>query len=208
MPTIEEFQLYPPGAKLPEAVEKARQEAAAREARLQWFREAKFGMFITWGLILRACRKLAGPGPEAPLRRMDRMGVADSACQYAAIADTWEPEAVRRRDVGQDAKAAGMKYMLITAKFHDGFLMYPSKITSYNLWDRSPWKRDPVKELAEACARQGLKFGVYWNHVYDWQDANARSRPTPKLSAGRNIDKYINEVSLPQLQAKCSSTIR
>jgi len=212
VPTIEEFQIYPPGAGGPRSVvaeklslsERTRQSASLQadekaDARTQWFREAKFGMFITWGLYSVPAGSWKGQELKHRYGEWIEWALPIPHTEYAAIADTWTPKQFDADTWVKIAKDAGMKYLLITAKFHDGFLMYPSKITSYNIHDRTPWKRDPVKELSEACARQGLKFGVYWNHVYDWQHPDAIT-PDAKASASRNLDKYIDEVSLPQLK--------
>lgn len=199
VPSIEEFQLLAPGAKLPEALETAKREEEQRAARTQWFREAKFGMFITWGLYSVPAGSWKGKELQHRYGEWIEWALPIPHAEYAAIADTWNPQKFDADAWVKTAKDAGMKYLLLTAKFHDGFLMYPSKITDYNIHDRTPWKRNPVRELSEACARQGLKFGVYWNHVYDWQHPDAIT-PDAKASAGRNLDKYIDEVSLPQLR--------
>ncbi len=199
VPTIEEFQLLAPGAKLPAALEQAQREEAARAARTQWFREAKFGMFITWGLYSIPAGSWQGQELKHRYGEWIEWALPMPHADYAALADTWVPKKFDADAWVKTAKDAGMKYLLLTAKFHDGFLMYPSRITAYNIHDRTPWKRDPVQELAAACARQGLKFGVYWNHVYDWQHPDALT-PDAKASAARNLDKYIDEVSLPQLK--------
>jgi alpha-L-fucosidase len=156
-------------------------------------------MFITWGLYSVPAGSWKGQELKHRYGEWIEWALPIPHAEYAAIADTWTPKQFDTDTWVKIAKDAGMKYLLITAKFHDGFLMYPSKITSYNIHDRTPWKRDPVKELSEACARQGLKFGVYWNHVYDWQHPDAIT-PDAKASAARNLDKYIDEVSLPQLK--------
>jgi alpha-L-fucosidase len=70
-------------------------------------------------------------------------------------------------------KSAGMKFVVITAKHHDGFAMYPSKVTNYNIHDATKFKRDPMRELSEACRRNGIKFGFYYSHAFDWEDPNA-----------------------------------
>ena len=167
--------------------------------KLEWFRQAKFGMFITWGLYSVAGGSWKGHPCNHRYAEWIEWAMPIPHSEYAAIADTWIPKSFDANAWVKSAKDAGMKYLLLTAKFHDGFLMYPSKVTSYNIQDRTPWKRDPVKELSEACARQGLEFGVYWNHAYDWQHPDAIT-PDAKASATRNLDRYIDEVSLPQLK--------
>jgi alpha-L-fucosidase len=199
VPSIEEFHVYAPGAKLPDAIEKAQKEERERMARTEWFREAKFGMFITWGLYSVAGGSWKGQELKHKYGEWIEWALPIPHDEYAGIAKTWEPKQFDADVWVKTAKDAGMKYLLLTAKFHDGFLMYPSKITAYNIIDCTPWKRDPVKELGDACARQGLKFGVYWNHVYDWQHPNGVV-PGGKVRAGGNLDKYIDEVALPQLK--------
>ena len=171
----------------------------ARDPRLKWFQDAKFGMFITWGLYSVPGGSWKGKTLEHPYGEWIEWALPIPHEEYAGIADTWNPRKFDADALASLAKDSGMRYLLITAKFHDGFLMYPSKITSYNLYDRSPWKRDPVKELATACAKHGLTFGVYWNHAFDWQDPNALV-PDEKVNEKRNLDRYIDEVSLPQLR--------
>jgi len=187
------------GAELPDVSEQVQKEEKERLARTEWFREAKFGMFITWGLYSVPAGTWKGQELKHEYGEWIEWALPIPHDEYAGIAKTWNPKQFDADAWVKTAKDAGMKYLLITAKFHDGFLMYPSKITSYNIVDRTPWKRDPVKELGDACARQGLKFGVYWNHVYDWQHPDAIT-PDSKGSANRNLDKYIDEVSLPQLK--------
>lgn len=171
----------------------------ARDPRLKWFEEAKFGMFITWGLYSVP----AGSWKGKPLAHVYGEWIEWSLPiphdEYAQIANTWNPGKFDADALAKLARDSGMKYLLLTAKFHDGFLMYPSKVTSYNLYDRSPWKRDPVKELATACTKYGLTFGVYWNHAFDWQDPHALV-PDEKVNVNRNLDKYIDEVALPQFR--------
>ncbi len=68
------------------------------------------------------------------------------------------------------AEDAGMKYIVITSKHHDGFAMYGSKVSKYNIVDATPFKRDPLKELAAACARHDIKFGFYYSQSQDWHE--------------------------------------
>jgi alpha-L-fucosidase len=174
-------------------------QAVGGKNKMKWFTDAKFGMFITWGLYSVPGGSWKGKPLNSAYGEWIEWSLPIPHSEYAAIAQTWNPKQFDADEWVKTAREAGMKYLLITAKFHDGFLMYPSKITHYNIIDCTPWKRDPVKELSEACARQGLKFGVYWNQAFDWQNPNALT-PNPKDDAGRDFDKYINEVSLPQLR--------
>lgn len=184
--------------------------ATANEAdKLAWFKTAKFGMFITWGLYSIPAGSWHGVAEKHPYGEWIEWALDIPHAEYAALAPTWNPRQFDAEAWVTAAAQAGMKYLLITAKFHDGFLMYPSRLTPYNLHDATPWPHDPVQELGDACARHGLKFGVYWNHVYDWQDPHAlrpdwrhpgASTTDIKHAPGRDVDKYINEVALPQLR--------
>jgi alpha-L-fucosidase len=198
VPTIDEFQVFAPGAPLPEAIAQARQKEARTLERTRWFREAKFGMFICWGLYSVPGGIWKGQVLKEGYSEWIEWLLPIPHAEYAAIADTWTPDKFDADAWVRTAKDAGMKYLLLTAKFHDGFLMYPSKVTDYNI-DRTPWKRDPLKELAEACARQGLTFGVYWNQAIDWQHPDGLT-PDPVASKSRNFERYLDEVCLPQLK--------
>jgi len=145
-----------------EAKPKAREASGAD--RHQWFREAKFGMFIHWGLYALPAGEWNGktdhgewiqysaniPGPE-----------------YVRLAAKFNPVKFNAAEWVSAAKDAGMKYMVVTAKHHEGFAMYDSKLTDYDIVDATPYKRDPMKELAAECARQGVKFCFYYS-VKDW----------------------------------------
>ncbi|MDR3459597.1 MAG: alpha-L-fucosidase [Verrucomicrobiae bacterium] len=141
--------------------------------RLAWWSEARFGMFIHWGLYAQdGCfYKGTNGGSEHMMQRL-KIPLAD----YAKIADDFNPTNFNADEWVGIAKNAGMKYMVITAKHHDGFAMYDSQSSDFNIVKRTPWHRDPVKELAEACRKQGLKFGVYYSLGRDWEDPDVPTR--------------------------------
>jgi alpha-L-fucosidase len=139
------------------AVQTEQSESAAGSMdRLRWFREAKFGMFIHWGLYAIPAR-----GEWVQFHR----GI--SGPEYEKYAARFNPTKFNAREWVALAKEAGQKYMVLTTKHHDGFCMWDSKLTDYTIVKASPFGRDPLKELAEECSRQGVTLGVYYS-VKDW----------------------------------------
>ncbi len=138
-------------------------------ARAQWWKEATFGMFIHWGLY-------AGYGgyyKDQPIPRngewIQYHGKIPEP-EYAASAKDFNPVKFNADEWVAIAKAAGMKYLIITAKHHDGFCMFDTKLSDYNIVAATPFKRDPVRELSVACKKAGIRFGVYYSNDLDWHE--------------------------------------
>lgn len=133
----------------------------------EWFREAQFGMMIHWGLY-------SLPAGEWKGRRMDHIGEWAQEyfripnAEYASLAKIFNPVYFSADEWVQLAVDAGMKYMVFTSKHHDGFAMYKSEVSKYNIVDATPFGRDVTAELAEACYKKGLKFGLYYSQDLDW----------------------------------------
>src|SRR3954462_7511660 len=143
----------------------------ARETRLAWFRDAKYGMFIHWGLY-------AIPAGEWNGKRSLGLGewIMNRAQipvkEYEKLADQFNPVKFNADEWVQLAQDAGMKYIVITSKHHDGFAMFKSQASPYNAVDATPFKRDILKELAAACQRQGMRLGFYYSQSQDWHEPN------------------------------------
>lgn len=135
-----------------------------REDAVKWFRNAKFGMFIHWGIY-----SLLEDGEWVMYAR--RIPVKE----YEKLATRFNPVDFDAEKWVKTAKAAGMKYIIITAKHHDGFSMFKSAVSPFNIVDATPFKRDPMAELAVACRREGLKLGFYYSHVREWRHPMAQS---------------------------------
>lgn len=131
---------------------------------LEWFNIAKFGMFIHWGLYAVPAGEWNGETSHAEWIMLQSDIPVD---KYEAFATDFNPVKFDAMAWANLAKEAGMKYLVITAKHHDGFCMYDSKYTDYDIMDATPFKRDPLKELAEACRKTGIKFCVYYS-IVDW----------------------------------------
>jgi alpha-L-fucosidase len=141
--------------------------AAEKNERMQWFREARFGMFIHWGLY----SILAGrwQGHEVPgLGEWIMNEASIPVAQYKALAAQFNPTQFSAAGIVGLAKSAGMRYIVITSKHHDGFAMFNSKANSFNIVDATPFKRDPLAELAVECRKQGIKLGFYYSQDQDW----------------------------------------
>jgi alpha-L-fucosidase len=181
-------------------------EAVAR--RLRWWSEARFGMFIHWGLYAHdGCFWKGQDGKTEHMMRHLRIPIAE----YAKIAAEFNPTRFSADEWVRVAKGAGMKYMVITAKHHDGFAMYDSPSSDYNIVRRSPWRHDPIRELAEASRRHGLKFGVYYSLGRDWHDpdvptdvkadGNRRSNTWDfPDEAQKDFSKYFERKVKPQVR--------
>jgi alpha-L-fucosidase len=182
---------------------------AASAKRLAWWSDARFGMFIHWGLYSQwGCHY---PGTNGDLinggseHMMQHLQIP--LAEYAKIADVFNPTNFSADEWVSIAKNAGMKYMVITAKHHDGFAMYDSPSSGkYNIVASTPWHRDPVKELAEACRKQGLRFGVYYSLGRDWADpdvptkAGYRSNTWDYPDESKKVfDRYFRRKVIPQI---------
>ena len=141
--------------------------AAQKSERMRWFREARFGMFVHWGLYSIPAGRWNGkeiPGIGEWIMNRASIPVAD----YKALASKFNPTQFSAAEIVGLAKSAGMKYIVITSKHHDGFAMFDSKANPFNIVQATPFKRDPLKELAEECRTQGIKLGFYYSQDQDW----------------------------------------
>ena len=141
------------------------------DAAKRWFKEAQYGMMVHWGLYSLI-------GGEWKGRRMDNRYIGEWAQQYfripnaeyAALAKAFNPILFNADEWVQLARDAGMKYLVFTSKHHDGFAMFRSKVSKFNIVDATPFGRDVVGELAEACRKHGLKLGLYYSQDLDWHE--------------------------------------
>ena len=145
----------------------------ANLAARQWFQDAKFGLFIHWGVY-----SVLGEGEW--VMNIKKMTVSE----YEKLAPRFNPTEFDPAEWVALAKAAGMKYITITAKHHDGFAMFDSKVTDWDIVDRTPYKRDVIRMLADECHRQGLKLFVYYSQL-DWHNPDYFPRGETGRTSGR-----------------------
>jgi alpha-L-fucosidase len=199
VPTIEEFQLYAPGAKITARAEKP------RDPKLKWFDEAKYGLFINWGLY-------SIPAGEWNGKPFDNIGewIMHSAKipvkEYEQLAKQFNPGKFNAEEWVQLAEDAGMKYLVFDCKHHDGFALYHSEISKYNCYDATPWNRDPMKELQSACDRHQIKLCFYYSQATDWHEPNGGMNNWDfKPDNEKDFDQYLRDKSLPQVRELLSN---
>lgn len=173
----------------------------AERQRVAWFREARFGLFMHWGLYSKMAGYWKGQkvlGGEWALK-LQKLPIEE----YRELAKEFNPVKFNADEWVLLAKAAGMKYMVITTKHHDGFSMFDSAVTAYDIVDATPFKRDPIAELKAACDRHGLKLGLYYSHAQDWNEPDGYGNNWSWPGYPRNMDKYLDEKSIPQIRELC-----
>lgn len=146
----------------------------------EW-RDAKFGMFIHWGIYSVPAGHHKGKAVDGVSEWiMHTAGIP--VAEYEPYARQFNPVKFDARLWARIAKDAGMKYLVITSKHHDGFAMFDSKASDYNVVKATPWGRDPLKALAEACRDEGLMFGLYYS-ILDWHEPGQKGEGKAKYVA-------------------------
>ena len=137
----------------------------------RWFKEAQYGMMVHWGLYSLLAGEYRG-------RRMGQKQIGEwiqavyeiPNAEYAKLAKVFNPIYFDAEEWVKTAQDAGMKYIVLTSKHHDGFALYRSKVSAFNVVDATPFGRDVVGELAEACRKHGMKLGLYYSQDLDWHE--------------------------------------
>lgn len=194
------------------------------ESRMKWWRDARFGMFIHWGVY-------AVPAGTYNGHEVNRIGEwimnrgKIPVAEYQAYARQFNPILYNPDEWVRMAKEAGMKYIVITAKHHDGFALFKSKASKWNVADATPYGKDLLKPLAAACKKYGIRLGFYYSHAQDWNNPGGAAARKPATEGWANPDsaridaytethsghwdpvqttksmeQYIDEVSVPQVK--------
>lgn len=189
-----------------------------REERIAWWREARFGMFVHWGIYSLPAGEWKGKkvsGYAEHLMRKEKISRVD----YLELAHRFNPVDFNADAWIAAAKKAGMHYFIITAKHHDGLAMYPSKVSDFNISKQTPFKRDPMAELSAACKKYGVKFGFYYSHAFDWEHPDAPGNDWEYKNPGGDMNlfggtnwydvhpellpqavKYVDQKAIPQIK--------
>jgi alpha-L-fucosidase len=171
--------------------------------RVALFRDGNYGMFIHWGLYSHLggqWRDQTFYGIGEWIKRQMKISEAD----YMALAKDFNPTAFDAREIVRIAKAAGMKWIIIGSKHHEGFAMFKSA-HPFNIVDATPFRRDPMKELAAACRAAGLGFGFYYSHNQDWTAPGGGNGPTQNPDGTpATFDQYFRDKCYPQVKEICT----
>lgn len=161
---------------------------AQRDARMAWWREARFGLFLHWGVYAVPAGEWQGKTNYGEwFLEETKMPVS----QYERFAKQFNPVQFNALDWVRMAKNAGMKYIVITSKHHDGFGIFRSELTDWCM-KRTPYSRDPLEELAQACRQEGLRL-CFYHSIMDWHHPDwGTRRPWNDLATGQpDMDRYV-----------------
>lgn len=160
---------------------------AGHDERIAWWREARLGLFIHWGLYSLPAGIWRGEEVKAAYAEHLQLKAEIPVKEYETIAGEFNPVRFDAEEWVLAAKDAGLKYLVVTTKHHDGFAMYDSKVSDYNIVKATPFGRDPMAELAEACAKHGVKLCFYYSHAMDWHHPDSQGNT---LDFPGNIGAY------------------
>jgi alpha-L-fucosidase len=174
----------------------------SKDGRMDWWRNDRFGMFIHWGLYAVPAgewkgEKVSGIGEWI----MEKGQIPVS--EYEPLAKQFNPVKFDAEQWVQIAKNAGMKYIVITSKHHDGFCLWDTKYTDYDVIDATPFKRDILGELAQECRKQGIRL-CFYHSIMDWHHPDAQAPFYPKYNdtskSNPNFDRYVEYYLKGQLK--------
>ena len=183
------------------------ESAEDKSKRMEWFKEARFGMFIHWGVY----SVLAGNYKGDPVRGIGEWIMDHGPIpveEYEEYAKMFNPLFFNAEEWVDVAVNAGMKYIVITSKHHDGFALWDSKVSDWDIMDASPFQRDILKELANACEKKGIRL-CFYHSIMDWHHPDAQAPFYPNYNgsgkANPNFPQYIENYMKPQLKELLSN---
>lgn len=168
-----------------------------KDTKQEWFKEAKYGLFIHWGLF----SILAGEYHGKRTNNIAEWIMHDMHIpveEYRKLATEFNPTAFCAREIVKRAKEWGMKYLVFTAKHHEGFAMYHSKCNPYNVVDATPYGKDVLKEFQLACEEFDMKLCLYYSQAQDWDDPNGYEADCD--NSKKDFRKYLDEKCKPQIR--------
>lgn len=195
-----------------------RESMKGRDERIEWWQDARFGCFIHWNASAVLAGEWQGEVHMGYAEHIQRMAKINQEDYLNEVIAKFNPVEYNADEWVQLIKRAGMRYVVITAKHHDGFAMWDTDVNDYDIVDAAPFGRDPIQELSDACKKHGLYFGVYYSHAFDWGEENGIGNDWEWQNPGGNrglhgglhwfdenpqmVPKhrtYIDEKSIPQV---------
>lgn len=190
--------------------------ASEFDRRIAWWRAARFGIFVHWGPYSMLGGMWKGKRVEANYAEHIQLRGKIPVAEYAEAAAGMKPDAFDAYEWVSLAKRAGAKYMIVTAKHHDGFAMYDSKVSDYSITRHAHFPSDPLKALAAACEAEGIRLGIYYSHAMDWHhpDSQGNTLDYPDNVGAWDLledwvdddgkrtrfERYLQEKALPQVE--------
>lgn len=167
--------------------------------KMEWWKDAKFGMFIHWGITAVPAGKW---GDKTTYDAWMMNNAKIPVDTYAEFAKQFNPTKFNAEEWVLLAKAAGQKYIVFISKLHDGFALFDTKVSSFDIVDATPFKRDALKEIADACRKHGMKLGVYYSQGLDWYHPGGGIANHPAWDDKQKGDKmkYVNDIVIPQVK--------
>jgi len=184
----------------------AQSSVKQKDEKMAWWREARFGLFIHWGLYSVAAGEHQGKPIIGIGEWIQHFGEIPNS-EYSQYLDGFNPVEFDADKWVKLAKQAGTKYIVITAKHHEGFCLYPSDYSNFDI-SSTPYKKDILKQLAEACKRHDMIFGLYYSHRQDWHEPDA-TVPSKEWEGHfddsvdmnkTDLNRYIREKAIPQVK--------
>jgi alpha-L-fucosidase len=169
-----------------------------KDARLAWWREAKFGMFIHWGVYSGFGGEWKGQKVEGYAEHLQRIMKINREEYLESVVKPFNPVEFNADEWVRTVKATGMQYIVITSMHHDGVAMFDSKVDDYNVVKTSKFGRDPMKELKAACDKYGVKLGFYYSHAQDWSISGDPRYPEPNGPERRKA--VVEKKVFPQIK--------
>ena len=182
----------------------ANETPAQRDARMAWWRDARFGMFIHWGVYSVPAGTYDGKKIPSIGEWIMCNGKIPMA-EYQKFAKEYNPTNYNPDAWVKLAKEAGMKYIVITAKHHDGFANFATKASPWNIVAATPYGKDVLQPLAAACRKYGVKLGFYYSQAQDWNNGGSECAGAWDPAQKQNMDDYIDKVAVPQMKELLSN---
>ena len=164
----------------------------------EWFREAKYGLFVHWGLYSLLAGEYDGVRTDRIAEWIENfLDIPVEA--YRKLAGQFDPKAFDADAFVRRAREDwGMRYIVLTAKHHEGFAMYHSRVSGFNVVDATPCRRDILGELRAACDKYGMRLGVYYSQAQDWDDPDGFKQHHD--NSHKNFQRYFDEKCVPQVK--------